>query len=192
VNLTFQLDEQQPYNDFSFQFNKKREEGMLSEKYQLHYAYVPIHHYFDLLIKPIIPIQFELRKKVVLMYDDGKNNVNGIAAEVSDNSFYAARVRNFGSYWLAIDTVPPVIKPTQKPNANLQNARKIQFVVKDEATSIKNFSGYIDGEWVCIEQHGSLFFYTFDEHCSSGKHQLFFKTADENGNQSEYQFNFIR
>ncbi len=59
-------------------------------------------------------------------------------------------------------------------------------------TSVKTFSGYLDGKWICFEQHSDLFFYKFDEHCNKGKHKLVFKAEDENGNTATYQLSFVR
>jgi hypothetical protein len=57
---------------------------------------------------------------------------------------------------------------------------------------VKRFRGELDGKWICFEQHGDDFFYTFDEHCSKGKHKLVFTTADENGNTQTIQLQFTR
>jgi hypothetical protein len=101
-------------------------------------------------------------------------------------------VRNFGNYWLAIDTLAPRIKTTVKEGANLAKAKQILFTATDAETSVKSFSGYLDDKWICFEQHGNSFFYKFDEHCSRGKHTLVFKAADENGNENAVTINFTR
>ncbi len=190
-NISFILDETELYDDINFNIKENAYTGAYSNKYSVHYPYVPLHHYFDLMIKPEKPVPFALRSKMVLMYSDGKDD-EGKAAVSSDNGWYKAAVRNFGTYWLAIDTIPPVIKSFVKSGANLSKASQILFTVKDEITSIKTFNGYIDNKWVCFEQHGSSFFYKFDEHCSKGKHELVFKAEDENGNATSYSLTFIR
>ena len=124
------------------------------------------------------------------MYSDGKD-VDGRAA-IAGNDWYKAKVRNFGTYWLDIDTIPPVIKSLQKNNSNLSKAKQIIFDVKDEMTSVKNFGGYLDGKWICFEAHADLIFYKFDDHCPKGKHDLVFKAEDENGNVSTFKLNFTR
>lgn len=189
-DLSFTLDERQLYDDIDFVLDRKTGAG-LSDKFSIHYPYVPLHHNFDLMIKANKLIPFALRTKVVLMYTDGKD-ADGRAAKTDDNGWYKAAVRNFGTYWLAIDTMPPVIKTAQKQGAILSKAKQILFTVKDATTSVKTFNGYIDDKWVCFEQHGSSFFYKFDEHCSKGKHTLVFNAADENGNQSTYKLTFTR
>jgi hypothetical protein len=191
AGLMFTLDGRQLYDDISFVFDHFTANDIYSEKYTVHYPYVPLHHYFDLAIKPNRPIPFDLRSKVVLMYSDGKST-DGSAAKADDNGWYKASVRDFGMYWLNIDTVPPVIKTAARNGANLAKAKQILFNVKDATTSVRSFNGYIDDKWACFEQHGSAFFYKFDEHCPRGKHKLVFTALDENGNSSTYTLNFTR
>lgn len=190
-NIAFTLDDRQLYDDICFRYSSKEWTGGYSNKYSLHEPYVPLHHYFDLQIKPNRPIPFDLRSKVTLIYTDSKDE-DGRAAVATDKGWYKASVRNFGTYWLDIDTIPPTIRSLQKDGANLSKARQITFEVKDAMTSVKTFSGYLDGKWICFEQHANLCFYTFDNHCPKGKHELTFKAEDENGNMNTVHLTFTR
>ena len=190
-NVGFSLDAKQLYDDVCFAFKATADPMAYTSRYRLGDPWLPVHHYFDLQIKPNKTIPFNLRSKVVMMYSDDKDE-DGRAAIFSENGWYKAKVRNFGTYWLDIDTTAPVVKPLQKNGANLSKAKQITFEVKDNATSVKSYSGYLDGKWICFEQHGSSFFYKFDEHCSKGKHKLVFKAEDENGNEAKYELNFMR
>ena len=190
-NVLFSLDSKQLYDDVDFIFIKTPDPDGYSDQYRLHYASVPIHHYFELQIKPNKPIPFNLRGKVAMMYTDDKD-IDGRAASLEDNGWYKAKVRNFGTYWLDIDTTAPQIVSMQKNGANLARAKQIAFDATDDKTSIKNFNGYLDGKWICFEQHGDSFFYKFDEHCPKGKHKLVFKAEDENENIAIYNLTFTR
>ncbi len=187
-NVSFQLDERQLYDDICFTC-KAAKGNAFSEKYTLHTAEVPLHHYFDLLLKPVKQIPARYVSKVVMRYTDGDDE-DGRAA-IADMGWYKAKVRNFGTYWLDIDTIPPAIKPLQRSH-DLSHAKELAFEVKEAMTSVKKFSGYIDGAWTCFEQHGDRFFYSFDAHCPKGKHKLVFRAEDENGNERVYHFNFTR
>lgn len=190
-NVQFTLEPGELYDNICFTYKSITEPSAYSNKHQVHYSYVPLHRYFDLSIKPNKPIPFNLRNKIVMRYSDGKDD-DGKAAAYTDQGWYKASVRNFGTYWLVADTVAPEIKSLQKAGANLSKAKQITFVVKDELTSVKKFSGEIDGKWVCFEQHGNMFFYKFDEHCIHGKHRLVFKAADENNNERSFTLTFTR
>ena len=190
-NISFSLDVKQLYDNIDFVFKKTQDTKAYSDKYRLHYSYVPVHHYFDLQIKPNKTVPFNLRSKVVMMYSDDKD-IDGRAANLEENGWYKAKVRNFGTYWLDIDTTAPEIVSMQKNGANLVRAKQIAFDATDDKTSIKNYSGYLDGKWICFEQHGDSFFYKFDDHCPKGRHKLVFKAEDENGNTATYNLTFTR
>src|SRR6202012_456509 len=113
---------------------------------------------FELKIRPDIEIPIGLRDKIAMMYSDGKEE-EGSAAMAVDGGWYKCSVRDFGTYWLAADTVAPEIKSAYKQGSNLSKAKEIRFTIKDAMTSVKKFQGKIDGKWVCFEQHGSQFFY---------------------------------
>lgn len=190
-NVKFSIDDKTIYDDICFKYKSTADATSFSNRYMIHYAYVPVHHSFELNIKPNTAIPFELRDKIVMMYSDGKDE-DGRAAMATDRGWYKASVRNFGTYWLAADTTAPVIKSMQKNGSNLSKAKQIAFAVTDAATSVKKFKGELDGKWICFEQHGNLFFYQFDSHCPKGKHSLVFTATDENNNTQTYKLNFTR
>jgi len=190
-NIWFSLSEGRLYDDICFKYSSKPDPLSFSDRYQVHYSYVPLHLYFELNIKTNKQVHEMLQNKIVMRYSDGKDE-DGKAAIATEQGWYKASVRNFGTYWLVADTVAPIIKSMQKNGANLASAKQITFVVKDSLTSVKRFRGDIDGKWVCFEQHNDLFFYKFDEHCGHGKHKLVFTATDENNNTATYRLNFTR
>lgn len=190
-NVMFSLGKETLYDDVCFQYRRAAASDAYSETFMLHHSYVPLHHFFELEIKPNKVIPFSLHDKIALIYTDGKDT-NGKAAWPADKGWYKASVRDFGTYWLVADTTAPVIKPAFKNGADLNKATQILFTVKDDLTSVKRYRGEIDGKWVCFEQHDDRFFYNFDEHCPKGKHELMFTASDENGNTQTVHYTFIR
>lgn len=189
-NVRFTMGEADLYDDICFRFESRVSEKSLSQQYLLHYAYVPVHAYFDLSIKPDKQVPFDQRNKVVLMYSDGKSE-SGKAAKF-ESGWYKASVRNLGTYWLATDTTAPVITSMQKQNADLSKAKQLKFVVREDITSVQNFRAELDGKWICFEPRGNTFFYNFDEHCAKGKHKLIITASDENANSKTLVYNFTR
>ena len=189
-NVSLQLDEKALYDDVCFRFGNKADAGSLSDRYQLHQSYVPLHTYFDLRIKPNKAIGFAQRDKVALIYNDGGSESG--KASTYDNGWYKASVRNFGSYRLVADVQPPVIKPLQKPNAILTKSKRISFTATDAITSVKQFRATLNGKWLCFEQRGDVFFYIFDEHCPKGKSTIVVTATDENGNTQTLNYTFTR
>jgi hypothetical protein len=127
---------------------------------------------------------------MTLQYSDSKK-ISGKKASLT-NGWYGASVRAFGDYWLAIDTTAPVIKPVDKNGVLLGLGKEIRFVVTDNLSSVKSFTGSINGQWICFEQHGDNWFYLIDEHCPKGKNKLHLSAIDENGNERKMQFDCTR
>lgn len=189
-NVNLQLDAKALYDDMCFQFSSKADAASLSDRFQLHLPYVPVHTYFDLRIKPNKAIGFAQRDKVALIYSDGTDE-SGKSA-IYEGGWYKASVRNFGNYRLVMDTQPPVIKSLQKQSAVLTKAKRISFTAKDAITSVKKFRVTINGQWLCFEQRGDVFFYNFDEHCPKGKNTMVVTATDENGNTQTLNYTFTR
>lgn len=189
-NLQLSLSHKDLYDNLCFKWSSKGEPKGYSDRFDIHYPYVPVHRYFDLRIKPNKPVAFHLRNKMVMMYSDGKSTDGKVAS--FENGWYVASVRNFGSYWLAADTVAPVITPLQKQHADLSKAKQLRFMVKEGITSVKEFKATANGKWLCFEPRGDVFFYNFDEHYPKGINKLTIRVSDENGNESTLVYNFKR
>lgn len=188
-NVRFTFGTDHLYDDICFTFNEKEDTEAYSSRYQLHKPSIPIHKNFTLYIKPNKPIPFDLRHKIALIENDGKGDY-GYAAEF-ENGWYKKSIRYFGEYRLVADNEPPRIIPMQKREV-LTTASRISFKVKENITSVDKFIGKIDGEWVPFEQNGDVFFYTFDDHCGKGDHELMITATDENGNSETITYTFTR
>lgn len=190
-DVSFSLGDKVLYDDIDFRFGQTPDANAFSDKYKVGDPYIPVHQSFELNIKPNKPIPYNLKNKIALIYSDGKDE-DGTAAIATDSGWYKTFVRDFGTYWLVADTVPPVIRSLQKNGSNLSHAKQITFEVKDKLTSVDSFEGILDGKWIAFEQHRNLFFYKFDEHCPKGKHTLVFTATDENHNKQTIHFTFTR
>lgn len=188
-NVRFTLDNKDLYDNVCFTFSEKPDMNAYSERYQVHKASIPVHTYFSLYIKPNKPVPFELRNKIALVYNDGEDE-DGKAATY-DNGWYRASVRNFGEYRLVADTKPPEIIPMQSREA-LRHSKRITFRAKEDITSVEEFTALLDGEWIAFEQTGDIFYYTIDEHCKKGEHELQVTATDENGNSETIKYSFTR
>lgn len=188
-NVKFNLDANALYDDICFTFSEKSDMNAYSARYTLYDVTVPVHSNFALYIKPDKPIPFELRNKIVLAYSDGKKT--SASAATYDNGWYRESVRNFGEYRLIADTTAPVIKPAQGKEI-LPRASRISFKATDALTSVNKFEGLLNGKWVPFEQAGDLFFYTFDENCPRGSHELVLTATDESGNKTTLKYSFKR
>ena len=188
-NIRFTLDSKALYDDICFTFTEKADMNAYSARYKISENNIPVHTYYSLYIKPNKPIPFELRDKVVMIINEG-NKESGRAA-VYDNGWYRASVRSFGEYRLMTDTEPPALIPMQSREALLKSSR-ITFKASEKLTSVDKFYATIDGKWVPFEQSGDVFFYTFDDSCPKGDHELVITAADESGNEETIKYSFKR
>ncbi len=189
--IAFTLDKEDLYDDVHFKLKMKVDPKSFSERYQLHYPYVPVHTSFELRIKPDKPIPFALRNKIAMVYNDGKDDAGKVATRDNDG-WYKASVRDLGEFRLVADTTSPEIVSENGKSSDLSKAAHITFKITDDITSVRNFKAELDGKWLLFEPHGNLFFYKFDEHCSKGHHTLRITVTDENGNPASMNYTFTR
>lgn len=189
-NVRFVQEPEALYDDICFDFRKQYQKNAVSSRYQIHYPYVPLHKYTNLSIKAEQAIPFALNSKLAMLYNDGKKT-SGKACTLSEG-WFTASVRNFGDYWLVIDTTAPTIKPMMKSGSKLGGRKEIRFTVSDNSSSIKKFVGSINTQWLCFEQHENSWFYRIDEYCPKGKNKLDLVAIDENGNEQKIVYYFIR
>jgi murein DD-endopeptidase MepM/ murein hydrolase activator NlpD len=189
-NLKFSLPETSLYDDVCpeiVQFSKPDLHNP-SPEFMVNLASIPVHDYFSLNIKPDVMIPFSLMDKIALRHYDGKKTT-GKKTSIN-GGWYSTSVRAFGDYWLEVDSTAPSIKPMQKNGIVIHNKGLIKFEVKDDISTIKKFTGTINGQWLCFEQHENYWFYRIDPYCPIGKNKLQLIAIDENGNEKKIEYYF--
>jgi murein DD-endopeptidase MepM/ murein hydrolase activator NlpD len=185
------LDETSLYDQACISISAVPDAKAFSPRVTLGEARVPVHHSFELSLKPSRLIPFALRTKMAMVYSDGKNE-SGRAAEPAKQGWYRASVRALGEYWLVADTVAPMIRLLSPKGNDFSRAKEIRFMADDVITSVQSFRGELDGKWILFEQHRNFWTYRFDEHCPKGKHRLVVTATDENGNTARSTHTFTR
>lgn len=161
--------------------------------YQLHNTSVPVQGYFPITIKAETAWP---NKMVMHRFANGKDDYK-IAEPFTigkDAGWYRAAFREFGSFQLMIDTIPPTISPIGfKDGMNSSKQSRIVFVVKDNTEEIKSFTATLDGNWLRFSNDkGSRFIYEFDDMCPAGEHELKIIVEDQVGNVREKTYRLIR
>jgi len=146
---------------------------------------------FTIKIKAVIPTF--LQNKAVLLWRDEKGKTvskNG----AFESGFVNGNVREFGTYCVGIDTVPPVIRPvsfsTVKP---VHTSKKWIFSMSDALSGIKKYDVYIDGEWTLAAydaKYASLAVIN-ENKWTLGEHQIRIVVTDERDNEKVYASKFI-
>jgi hypothetical protein len=147
---------------------------------------------FLIRIKPTQPLN-ELQQSRTLMQWISGSKSNVAKAEWKDG-WASASFRDFGTYKLVTDTEAPVIVPMGfRDGANLKNASRIAFTVRDNFGRFKNVRAELDGRWLRFtNDKGRTFIYSFDEKCAPGAHELKIFAEDEAGNSTVQSFKFTR
>ncbi|MDN3586801.1 M23 family metallopeptidase [Pedobacter aquatilis] len=179
------------YNDLNFIYKKtpKTTGNAWSNIHQIHNRYTPLHTGFELSIKAD-NLPEELREKALIINTNGSSQGGSFV-----NGFVKANPRNFGSFYIAADTIAPRIIPTNiSEGKSMAGFSKILFKISDNLSGIKSFNGYIDGKWVLMEFDAktATLWHSFDERTSAGKHTLELVVDDVKNNIKRYSVSFFR
>jgi hypothetical protein len=102
---------------------------------------------------------------------------------------------NFGSFYISIDNIPPVIHPVNiSEGKSMASASKMIFKISDNLSGIKSFRGTLDGKWILMEydQKTATLWHTFDERISAGRHVFELAVTDMKSNTKLYTTTFYR
>jgi hypothetical protein len=191
-DAAFYLGETSLYD--SLHLNEQESAGMVndlvSNLHQFGNSNVPLADTLTVRIKQ--KKSLEWKQKVLLQWSDGSEFE--VKKPVWMGDWATGVFRNFGTFSLVLDTVPPTIRiPGIMENANLRKSHHLTVLIRDNYHKIKNFRATLDGKWLMFSNDkAKAFVYSFDEHCSSGKHELKIYAEDEAGNASSKTLHFTR
>lgn len=179
------------YNDMNFVYKTlpRPQTNAFSSIHQLHNNLTPLHIGFELWIKADTSLSKYQNKALIV------NTNRSSQGGYFENGYVKATPRNFGSFFIAIDTIAPNIVPLNISNGkNMAGIGKMNFRISDNLAGIKSFNGYIDGKWILMEfdtKTASLW-HTFDERTPTGKHSLELLVTDMKDNVKRYAIEFYR
>ena len=186
--VSFYLPEISLYDSFMFRYNE-----IIPAKgfpiYQLQNTSVPVQGMFPVKIKNTLTNHPD--KMVMHRFGNGKDDY---AKAVNENSWYKSSFREFGSFQLLEDTIPPTVTPIGfKEGMHVTKLNRLAFVIVDATEELINFTAMLDGKWLRFSNDkGKVFIYKFDEHCPPGAHELLISVEDCVGNRTEKTVHFIR
>jgi murein DD-endopeptidase MepM/ murein hydrolase activator NlpD len=179
------------YNDLNFIYKTlpKPVGNAYSSVHQIHNNLTPLHVGFELWIKAD-NLPENLRSKAVIV-STGRGSQGGYY----EDGYVKAKPRNFGSYFISTDTLPPVILPQNVSDGkSMSGISKMSFKIRDNLSGIQSFNGFIDGKWVLMEfdtKTASLW-HTFDEQTGAGKHTFELIVKDMKDNSRTYSITFYK
>ena len=180
------------YDDVLLNYSVRADSGDIAFTYQLNDTRIPMHGACDLRIG--------LRRRPV--EDMAKYYVAGVTERGRkyriggkyEDGVMKVRIRDLGTYTVAVDTVPPVITPVNQ--AQWGRTGKIIFKAKDKETGINTYRGTIDGKYALFGKpnsiSGNLVCELDPKHVEKGgKHVVEMTVTDGCGNRTTEQFEFV-
>jgi len=113
----------------------------LSDTWQVGYPYIPLQHYMDISLSAGVP-DFSLREKTLMIRLDHKNRRRPYTGHWNGR-YFTASVRDFGTFYLATDTIPPRIEKLTAKEKDF-----VRFRITDNLAGIKQYRVTLDGKWV--------------------------------------------
>lgn len=170
--------------DFTFYISPPAD-GSLTPFYHIASREVPVHSSYILSIKSP-DIDPKLNNKLLLITRNNDNEVESAGGDYRDGSV-VAKLRNFGEFSVAMDTIAPEIIPANNSNGGDFSGRKeLRFTILDDLSGIENYDGYIDNQWALFEYDpkNNLLLYSFDEKriTKGSAHELELYVSDKKGN----------
>jgi hypothetical protein len=179
------------YNDLNFVYKRlpKPAGNAYSAVHQIQNNLTPLHTGFDLWIK--VDSALTKYKEKALIVNTARSSQGGSF----ENGYVKATPRNFGSFFIAVDTIPPTVTPINIADGkSMVGISKMSFKIRDNLSGIKSFNGYIDGKWILMEfdTKSATLWHNFDERTSPGKHTLEIIVTDMKDNNKNYSITFYK
>ncbi len=171
-NFKLNLPKNTLYADYYLNFYKN-----FGDNYTIGHELVPLDKRMELSFK-LKAEQVPIGHKYVVCGVNGKSYGGKFK-----NGWLTAGVKEFGTYYYALDTIKPSIKPLQ-----LNKRGYFSFQISDNLSGISDFDFYIDDEWVLLdyESKASLLFGRVPNPIGAGKHIIRLVVYDERQNARTY------
>lgn len=178
------------YGDLEFEYaTAAQSPSTYSLTHKVHNSLTPLFQSYRLAIKPT-NLPARLQSKALIASADG-----GSQGGRFENGWVVVNTRNFGNFYVTVDTIPPTITPRNLSNGkNVATQTKIDFTIRDNFSGIQSFRGYINDQWVLMEYDpkNRHLWHRFDRSLPKGKHTFKLVVRDWKDNESVYEASFVR
>jgi hypothetical protein len=185
------------YEDLRFFYERDSESNeFISPIHIVHNNTVPLHKSARLSIQVRNNNGADYSKALLVNVDTISGNFYSCGGQYK-KGWVTGDLRTFGNYAVAIDTVPPVIKPLSiKNRAALTESNRIRFRITDELSGISTITGFMDDKWALFEYDAKtdMIVHYFDPERFEMKRQHTLKLiiSDQKGNTSTYEARFYK
>ena len=147
--------------------------------------------FYTISIKPL-NLPDELKDKALIAWKSAAGGTSVRSAKW-DGDMLTAQTREFGSYYIVIDTTPPKITAINIiKGKNMHALKTISMSIRDNLSGISEYKGYIDGKWQLMELDGKtgILRMALPASLSAGEHIFKLTVTDDRNNKSEYSVTF--
>jgi hypothetical protein len=182
------------FDDIDFQFRRIDGRNVSEpEIYQIHNKYTPLFKSYILSLNPVHIPKHLIAKAIIAT--EGENGTWTSQGGDYGNGFITTQVKEFGRFFITVDTINPVIRPESfKTGGRYNEGQVLSFLITDKQSGIRSYNGYIDKKWALFEYDGknNSLFYTVDgsKQEKNKLHSLEIIVIDNKDNTSHFTGNF--
>lgn len=164
---------------------------ILSAAYTVHDNTTPLQTGVGLIFTT--PVEKELQSHVVMASVDKNGRIYSSGGTYRHNRL-TARTTTFGTYCLAADTTPPVVRPTFEDGEDFRNRNYLSFRLSDNFSGVSSYAVTIDGNWVPVDYSSGRISVNLNEEGIKGSksHKVKVTLRDACGNRTQWEGTFIR
>ena len=190
----FYMGERCLYDSVTITYRKSASENptVVSDVHTIGNTSIPLQDSMMVRIQPKRSLLQSEKDHIVMQRFAGAKK--SVAKVQWQDNWAGARFRDFGSFQLVVDNVPPQILPIGfADGSNVSRAARLMVTIKDNMEEFKNFRAELDGKWLRFSNDkGKTFIYKFDEMFTAGEHTLEISVEDEAGNKTVKTFRLFR
>jgi hypothetical protein len=181
------------YDTICFKYNKvHKSKGMLSDIHTLHHKFTPVHNNYSIAIKIDSSKASNLQR--VCMFNLSESGRWSYIGGRYQDGFVVSETNEFGSFFLAYDTIAPSIKVISMPVNSQSTITILGFSVSENLTGIYSVNGFVDDNWVLFEydlKKGTIQCNLTKESIEKGRtHNLRLIVVDNAGNENKFETQF--
>lgn len=185
-NFNVLMDANTLYENQCITYTTKSSNGLLSKLHCFVSGDIPVHKFYKIQIKPDTIFDSLTNTKLIVVEVNARGQKINRGGEFIDG-FVSTRVRDFGNYAVAIDTVKPyvLLRTSVKSLMYLRNNSKLSFSISDNLSGIDSYKVYIDGNWILSNynrRNGRLTVDLSNNIIPKGAHKLQIIVTDERQN----------
>lgn len=178
------------YDNVDFQYSTAPQPAQAySLSHRVHNTFTTLFSTYSLSIKPT-NLPEHLQSKALIASTE-----QGAEGGKFENGWVTVNTRNFGTFYIVVDTIAPTITPRNlTPGKNLANQSRIDFTIADNLSGIQSFDAYIDDQWVLMEYDSKNrhIWHRFDPSLAKGTHRFKLIVKDWKDNEKVYETTFSK